>query len=95
MSFVEFPKDLYPSYCDESLSWDQIQKNVFNLYIGWRLQMDCQNIKYAQQVYHRLYNKSFRLVEKSIYLLLNECNFSKEKVIFIRVISNFEKGNLR
>lgn len=80
LSFIEFPKKLYPKYCDDSLSWCEIQKNIFKLYIGWKIKMDLENIKQAQIIYHRLHNKSFRLVEKSINLMLNKFNFSKEKV---------------
>lgn len=80
MSFIEFPIKLYPKYCDDSLSWCKVQKHVFKLYIGWKIKMDLENIKQAQIIYHRLHNKSFRLVEKSINLMLKEFNFSKEMV---------------
>lgn len=80
MSFIKFPKELYPTPCDDSLTWEIIQRNVFKLYIGWKLNMDVENIKHAQAIYNRLLNKSFRLMEKSIDILLNEFNFNEEKV---------------
>jgi len=42
--------------------------------------MDVENIKYAQTIYHRLFNKSYRLMDRSINILLKEFNFSEEKV---------------
>lgn len=39
-----------------------------------------ENIKYAQTIYHRLCNKSYRLMDRSIDILLNELNFTEEKV---------------
>lgn len=42
--------------------------------------MNIENIKLAQAIYNRLLNKSFRLMEKSIDILLNEFNFKEQKV---------------
>ncbi|XP_016660868.1 transcription termination factor 5, mitochondrial isoform X2 [Acyrthosiphon pisum] len=80
LSFIKFPIELYPKNCDESLSWNQVQKNTFKLYVGWKIKMDVENIKYAQTIYHRLYNKSYRLMDRSIDILLKEFNFSEEKI---------------
>lgn len=80
LSYIDYPIELYPKYCDDSLSLYEIQKQMFKLYIGWKIKMDLEKITYAQRVYHRLCNKSFRLFEKSIDILLNEFNFSEEKV---------------
>lgn len=80
LSHIKFPIELYPKNCDESLSWNQVQKNIFKLYIGWKIKMDVENIKHAQTIYHRLYNKSYRLMDRSIEILFKEFNFSEEKV---------------
>lgn len=80
LSFIQFPTELYPKNCDESLSWNQVQKNIFKLYVGWKIKMDLEKIKYAQTIYHRLHNKSFRLMDRSIDILLHKFNFSEEKV---------------
>lgn len=80
MSFIKYPKELYPKDCDESLTWDQIQKNVFQLFVGWKINMDLERVKYAQTVYCRLSNKSFRLMERTMDILLNELHFSEERV---------------
>lgn len=80
LSYIKFPIELYPKNCDESLSWNQVQKNIFKLYVGWKIKMDVENIKYAQTIYHRLYNKSYRLMDRSIDILLKEFNFTEEKV---------------
>lgn len=42
--------------------------------------MNLEKIQYAQSIYHRLSNKSIRLTEETIDILLNEFNFSEEKV---------------
>jgi len=42
--------------------------------------MNIENLKYAQAIYHRLFNKSYRLMDRSIDILLNEFNFTEEKV---------------
>jgi len=81
LSFIEFPKELYPKCCDDSLPWDLIQKHTFKLYVVWKINMDMESISSAQANYCRLHNKSFRLVEKSIDTMLHKFNFSKEKVI--------------
>ncbi|XP_026821443.1 transcription termination factor 5, mitochondrial isoform X2 [Rhopalosiphum maidis] len=80
LSFINFPTELYPACCDESLSWNQVQKNIFKLYIGWKIKMNIENLKYAQAIYHRLFNKSYRLMDRSIDILLNEFNFTEEKI---------------
>lgn len=80
LSFINFPIKLYPTNCDDSLSWNQVQKNTFKLYVGWKLKMDVENIRNAQTIYHRLYNKSYRLMDRSIDILLKEFNFTEEKV---------------
>ncbi|XP_022183216.1 transcription termination factor 5, mitochondrial isoform X1 [Myzus persicae] len=80
LSYIQFPIELYPKNCDESLSWNQVQKNIFKLYVGWKIKMDVENIKYAQTIYHRLYNKSYRLMDRSIDILLKELNFTEEKI---------------
>ncbi|XP_025192303.1 transcription termination factor 5, mitochondrial [Melanaphis sacchari] len=80
LSFIKFPTGLYPKTCDESLSWNQVQKNIFKLYIEWKIKMNVEHLKHAQTVYHRLYNKSYRLMDKSIDILLNEFNFTEEKI---------------
>lgn len=80
LSFLQFPKKLYPKKCDESLAWGEVVENTFRLYVGWKIKMDFQNLNQAQTVYHRLKNKSFRLMEKSIDILLQELQFSEEKV---------------
>lgn len=80
MSFIEFPKELFPNYCDESLSWDTVQNNVFKLYLEWKIKMNSENLERSQVIYHRLHNKSFRIVEKSINIMLDKFNFTEEKV---------------
>lgn len=81
LSFIEFPSQLYSKKCDDLLPWNVAVGNMFKLYIEWKIKMDLNNFKSVQSIYHRLQNKSFRLVEKSIDILLNELNFSEEKVI--------------
>jgi hypothetical protein len=71
---------LYPKSCDDSLSWNQVQTNLFKLFVGWKIKMNLQKIQYAQSIYHRLHNKSFRRTEETIDILLNEFNFSEDKV---------------
>lgn len=80
LSFINYPKELYPKDCDDSLTWNQIQRNVFQLFVGWKINMDLDRVTYAQTVYHRLSNKSFRLMDRAIDILLNEIHFSEERV---------------
>ncbi|XP_025407538.1 transcription termination factor 5, mitochondrial isoform X2 [Sipha flava] len=80
LSFTTFPRELYPKSCDDSLSWNQVQTNLFKLFVGWKIKMNLQKIQYAQSIYHRLHNKSFRRTEETIDILLNEFNFSEDKI---------------
>ncbi|VVC45080.1 Hypothetical protein CINCED_3A022223 [Cinara cedri] len=80
LSFTKFPQKLYPESYDDSISWAQVQRNMFHLYVNWKLQMDSGHVVSAQKIYNRLYNKSFRLTEKSIDIMLYELNFSKDKL---------------
>lgn len=90
LSFVQYPKELYPKDCDDSLTWDQVQKNVFQLFVEWKINMDLESAIYAQTVYSRLSNKSFRLMNRTIDVLLNEINFTEERVIIFNImILNF------
>lgn len=83
LSFTKFPRELYPQSWDDSISFAQVQSDVFQLYVRWKLQMNDEDIVRAQKTYKRLFNKSFRLTEQSIDIMINELNFSKEKVIAI------------
>lgn len=80
LSFIKYPKEFYPKYCDDSLTWDQIQKNIFQLFVGWKINMDLESVIYAQKIYHRFCNKSFRLMERTLDILLNDFNFTEERV---------------
>lgn len=71
---------MYPNFCNDSLTWNQVQTNLFKLFIGWKIKMNLEKIHYAQSIYHRLHNKSFRRTEETIDILLNIFNFSEEKV---------------
>lgn len=83
LSFTKFPRELYPQPWDDSITLAKVQNDVFQLYVGWKLQMDDEDIVRAQKIYKRLYNKSFRLTEQSIDIMMHELNFSKYKVIAI------------
>lgn len=80
LSFIQFPKELYPKYCDESREWNKVVQDIFKLYIEWRVKMNSENIQNAINIYKRFNNKSFRLVERSIDILQHELNFSDEMV---------------
>jgi len=83
LSFIKFPQELYPTYSDDSLPWNEVQNNVLKLYVTWKIQMDVEDFKRAQIIYHRLSNKSFRLMEKSIDIMLNQLHFTEDKVTHI------------
>lgn len=89
LSFTQVPIELYPNKCNELLTWEQVHKNAFEIYIEWKLHIDSDNLNYAKTVYYRLSNKSYRLVERTIDILLNTFNFSREKVIIYLFIFNF------
>lgn len=82
LSFINFPKELYPTNYSDLLSWNQIQNNVFKLYVNWRIKMDLENLEHAKTIYLRLSNKSFRLVERSIDIMMQQLDFSEERVIY-------------
>lgn len=94
LSFTKFPQELYPTFWTDSISLVKVQRNIFQLYVKWKLQMDSDHVISAQKTYSRLYNKSFRLSEKSIDILLHELNFSKDKVIISLNHSNFQILNI-
>jgi len=87
LSFIKFPKELYPTYCNDLLSWNEVQNNIFQLYVNWKIKMDLENVKHVQKVYHRLMNKSFRLMERSIDIMFQQLDFNEEKVMHISYIS--------
>ncbi|XP_050530026.1 transcription termination factor 5, mitochondrial-like isoform X2 [Daktulosphaira vitifoliae] len=81
LSFLQFPISQYPvGKCDELLSWSQVQNDVFELYLQWKLKLDSESVKRAVNLYNRLNNKSFRQTEKVIAILQNQLEFSIEKI---------------
>lgn len=86
MSFIKFPKEFYPTYCNDLLPWNEVQNNIFKLYVNWKIKMDLENVKHVQKVYHRLTNKSFRLVERSIDIMFQQLDFNEEKVMHVSYI---------
>ncbi|XP_050426161.1 transcription termination factor 5, mitochondrial-like [Adelges cooleyi] len=80
LSFLQFPTDKYPKEFNESHTLGEVQENIFKLYVEWKIQMDYTDVGQALKVYHRLYNKSLRLIERSIDILINDLNFSEDKI---------------
>lgn len=81
LSFTQLPIELYPNEFNDLLTWEQVHKSAFELYIGWKLGIDSKDLNCAKAIYYRLSNKSYRLVERTIDILLNTFNFSQERVI--------------
>lgn len=81
LSFFQFPIHQYPvGKCEEMLSWSEVQANMFELYLQWKLKLDTESVKRAISLYKRLSNKSFRQTEKVIEILQKKLEFSIEKV---------------
>ncbi|XP_050426159.1 transcription termination factor 5, mitochondrial-like [Adelges cooleyi] len=80
LSFLQFPSDKYPKKFNDSHTLTEVQENIFKLYVIWKIQIDYSDIEQALKVYHRLHNKSLRLIERSIDILINDLNFNFEKI---------------
>lgn len=80
-TFTDIELKLQTNYaCNESLSLKVLRQHIVNYYLQQRLDLSIDEIEKLWKVYGRLKHKSFNSLQQMVKVLLEDLNFSKERI---------------